>query len=221
LSEPRLKLVLAISLDGRLAPAAGGPAQLGGPGDRQVLEQALAWADAVLIGAQTLRLHGSSCLIHRPELLERRRAAGRAPQPVAIAVSRSAAFAADLPFFAQPLERWLLTPDPAAADPGEPPAGFARVLTLDPWPLALARLAGNGLHRIVVLGGAQLAASLLEAGCIHELQLTLCPLLLGGPHCWLPVGADRPWPGQGWQLCEQQPLQGEELLLRYRRVPSL
>ena len=43
--------MLAVSLDGRLAPPSGGAAQLGGSGDRQVLEQALAWSDAVLIGA--------------------------------------------------------------------------------------------------------------------------------------------------------------------------
>ena len=32
---PQLRLVLAVSLDGRLAPAEGGPAQLGGPRDDQ------------------------------------------------------------------------------------------------------------------------------------------------------------------------------------------
>ena len=52
-----LKLVLAVSLDGRLAPPGGGAAQLGGAGDRRVLEQALTWADACLLGAGTLRAH--------------------------------------------------------------------------------------------------------------------------------------------------------------------
>ena len=51
---PQLRLVLAVSLDGRLAPAEGGAAQLGGSGDRRVLEEALAWADGCLIGAETL-----------------------------------------------------------------------------------------------------------------------------------------------------------------------
>ena len=100
--------MLAVSLDGRLAPPAGGAAQLGGAGDRRVLEEALAWADAVLIGARTLRLHGSTCLIHRPELLEQRRRAGRSPQPMAIVVSRSGQLDPALPFFRQPLRRGLL-----------------------------------------------------------------------------------------------------------------
>ncbi|MCH1545666.1 MAG: dihydrofolate reductase family protein, partial [Synechococcus sp. MOX_bin32] len=44
-------------MDGRLAPPEGGAAQLGGEGDRRALEQALAWGDACLIGARTLRAH--------------------------------------------------------------------------------------------------------------------------------------------------------------------
>ena len=33
------------------------------------LEEALAWADGTLIGAETVRRHGSTCLIHGPDLL--------------------------------------------------------------------------------------------------------------------------------------------------------
>ena len=69
-NRPTVRLVLAISLDGRLAPPEGGAAQLGGKGDRAVLEQALAWADACLVGAGTLRARHCTCLIRVPELLE-------------------------------------------------------------------------------------------------------------------------------------------------------
>ena len=102
--QPWLRLVLAVSLDGRLAPAGGGAAQLGGRGDRRALEEALAWADATLVGAETLRRHRSHCLIHHGDLLSRRQAERRPPQPIAIVVSRCAALPADLPFFHQPLQ---------------------------------------------------------------------------------------------------------------------
>ena len=105
-----LRLVLAVSLDGRLAPPEGGAAQLGGPGDRRVLEEALAWADGCLIGAETLRRHGCTCLIHAQDLRAQRSAAGRSDQPVAVVVSRTAAIPLELPFWRQPLERWLLAP---------------------------------------------------------------------------------------------------------------
>ena len=100
--------MLASSLDGRLAPAGGGAAQLGGAGDRAVLEASLAWADGCLIGARTLRVHGTTCLIREPGLLARRATQGRSPQPLAVVVSRSGHLAPTLPFFSQPLRRWLL-----------------------------------------------------------------------------------------------------------------
>lgn len=215
-ARPELRLVLAVSLDGRLAPAEGGAAQLGGPGDRQVLEEALAWADAALVGAETLRRHGSTCLIQRPELAEARRRQGRSAQPIAIAVSRSGRLSADLPFFRQPLARWLLQalPGPMVA----PPEGFERHLTLESWRLALGALGGLGQRRLVVLGGAQLAASLAAEDLLDELQLTVCPRLLGGAHGWLPAGARvAPEARAGWRLVEHRALPGDELLLRWRR----
>jgi 5-amino-6-(5-phosphoribosylamino)uracil reductase len=215
--SPRLRLVLAVSLDGRLAPAGGGAAQLGGRGDRRALEEALAWADAVLVGAETLRLHGSTCLIHQPDLLEGRSAAGRQPQPVAVAVSRSGRFPPHLPFFRQPLERWLLAPPASPAATGSLPAGFRRRLSLESWGVALAGLAAAGLEHLVVLGGAVLAADLLAADRVQELQLTLCPRLLGGQHTWLP--GEGPLPAEGaWRLLESRSLGGDELLLRYGRA---
>ncbi|MDA0717781.1 MAG: dihydrofolate reductase family protein [Cyanobacteria bacterium] len=206
-----LRLVLAVSLDGRLAPPQGGAAQLGGVGDRQVLEEALAWADGCLIGAETLRRHGSTCLIRAPHLLAQRAASGRGHQPVAVVVSRSNDISQDLHFWQQPLQRWLLTPkrSPLAQ-------AFDRRLDLDSWSVALAGLADQGLERLVVLGGAALAASLLAEGWIDELQLTICPQLLGGPHAWVPLEA-AVHSGE-WCLQEHRQLAGEELLLRYRRI---
>jgi 5-amino-6-(5-phosphoribosylamino)uracil reductase len=223
---PQLRLVLAVSLDGRLAPAEGGAAQLGGSGDRRVLEESLAWADGCLIGAETLRLHGSTCLIHAPDLLEQRHGAARPPQPASLVVSRSGQFPAQLPFFQQPIDRWLLAPASPASVPDQPSdqapdqrhlhvPGFQRHLPLEPWPRLLSGLAAEGLERLLVLGGAQLAASLLREGLIDELQLTLCPQVLGGPHGWVPL--QETCPGSHWRLQETRQLGGDELMLRYAR----
>ena len=209
---PQLRLVLAVSLDGRLAPAEGGAAQLGGSGDRRVLEEALAWADGCLIGAETLRLHGSTCLIRAPDLLEQRHWAGCPPQPAALVVSRSGQIPAQLPFFQQPIDRWLLAPASAAPVPGQAP-GFQRYLPLEPWPRLLSGLAAEGLERLLVLGGAQLAACLLREALIDELQLTLCPQVLGGPHSWVPL--QEACAGSHWRLQETRQLGGDELMLRY------
>ena len=258
---PQVRLVLAVSLDGRLAPPDGGAAQLGAAGDRRVLEEALAWADGCLIGAQTLRLHGSTCLIRQADLLEHRRLEGRSPQPWALAVSRSGRFDPELPFFRQPLRRGLVAP----ANPGSsPPEGFDRLWALPPdgsqaepapdlvlalggeghdsgppqggkwqgspaaisqdprvasgWSALLAEWAAEGMERLLLLGGAQLAASLLALDLVDGLQLTLVPRLLGGAHSWLPV-APLPAPGR-WELEESRPLGQGELLVRYSRSGS-
>ena len=236
LSRPQVTLVLALSLDGRLAPPDGGAAQLGSTGDRRALEEALAWADGCLIGAETLRLHGSTCLIRQADLLERRRLQGRPPQPWALVVSRSGCLDPQLPFFHQPLRRALVAP---AGVSSSPPTGFERLWTLPPdaeplpgsaaganpsqpgsrgWPALLAALAAEGMDRLVLLGGARLAASLLALDLVDGLQLTLVPRLLGGAHHWLPLGP-LPAPGR-WQLEENRPLGQGELLLRYSRLGS-
>ena len=218
-----LRLVLAVSLDGRLAPPTGGAAQLGGPADRRVLEEALAWADACVLGAGTLRAHHSSCLIHQPDLLAQRLARGAAAQPPVLLVSRSAQPAgldSAWPFWSQPFQRWLLAPEAASA--AGPAPGFQRQLLLDNWPALLGRLANEGLGRLLLLGGARLAGALLAEDLVQELQLTLCPLVLGGAHTWLPL--DLPLQPSHWNLVEQRLLGAGagpgpgELLLRYQRT---
>ena len=208
--------MLAISLDGRLAPPQGGAAQLGGDGDRRALEQALAWADACLIGAGTLRAHQCTCLIRNPQLLEQRLQEGRPQQPAAVVVSRSLGFSRTWQFFDQPLQRWLLAPAPMHQ-------GFDRWFPLAPtWPERLQALGAAGIQRLVLLGGAQLAAALLQADCVDALQLTVVPQLLGGPFSWLPL-TDSPLPASlvqpgAWQSDGVEDLGHGEWLLRYERI---
>ena len=220
-SDVCVRLVLAVSLDGRIAPPEGGAAQLGGPGDRQVLEQALAWADATLIGAGTLRAHQCTCLIREQALLDQRRRQGRSLQPEAVVVSRSGGFQPDWRFFSQPLKRWLLSPHPVAR------AGFDGWIEQgETWSASLQTMVRRNLKRIVLLGGARLAASLLAADQVDVLQLTLTPRLLGGGHGWMPLtaGGDR-LPTElasadAWSLEEATPLVGDEVLVTYRRRRS-
>ena len=208
--------MLAISLDGRLAPPQGGAAQLGGAGDRRALEQALAWADACLIGAGTLRAHQCTCLIRNPQLLEQRLQEGRPQQPAAVVVSRSLGFSRTWQFFDQPLQRWLLAPAPMHQ-------GFDRWFPLAPtWPERLQALGAAGIQRLVLLGGAQLTADLLAADCVDALQLTVVPQLLGGPFSWLPF-TDSPLPASlvqpgAWQADGVEDLGHGEWLLRYQRI---
>ena len=111
------------------------------------------------------------------------------------------------------MQLWWLSSAPLLP---APPEGFARQLPLDSWQGLLAQLKTEGVDRLLLLGGAQLAGALLQEDLVDELQLTLCPLLLGGEHSWLPAAA-RPQADR-WLLQEQRPLGDGEVLLRYQRT---
>ena len=76
------------------------------------------------------------------------------------------------------------------------------------WQLAKREMRGS-LGRFRVFLGALLLG-------VAAIGTTLCPRLLGGPHAWLPLEA-AVQAGE-WCLQEHRCLEGEELLLRYRRV---
>ena len=48
------------------------------------------------------------------------------------------------------------------------------------WMDAFQQLASLGIQRLAILGGGKLVASVLAAGLVDELWLTVCPLILGG-----------------------------------------
>jgi len=212
-TDPQLRLVLAVSLDGRLAPPQGGAASLGGQADRRVLEECLAWADACLVGAGTLRAHGSTCLIHGEDLLRQRQRQQRSCQPHLLVVSRQARLDSALPVFQQPLEHWWLAPGQAQVD--QVPPWFRGAVPLPHWQALPRTMARKGWRRLVVLGGARLATTLVVHDLLHELHLTLCPQLLGGGRLWLEDG--RLIPPNLWYSVENRSLGGGEQLCRWRR----
>ncbi|MEB3274045.1 MAG: RibD family protein [Prochlorothrix sp.] len=216
MERPHTTLILALSLDGKIADRHQSPARFGSAVDQQHLERSIAAADAVLLGAGTLRAYHSSLPVRDPKLLAQRSAQHRPPQPVQILCSASGDLDPRWRFFQQPLPRWLLTTatgadrwavQPNASYSSDP--AFDRcfpLLTGAPstwhWPTLLAHLgqaldqalpetspqalprpltaASPAARSLAVLGGATLATALIEQGCIDELKLTLCPLLLGG-----------------------------------------
>ena len=108
MKNPWVRLVLASSIDGRIAYPEGGKTQLGQSGDRLVLEEALSLSDAILMGGQTLRDHQSICIIKNKRLLKKRILDGKAEQPISLIASNQSDFPINWLFFKQPVQRWLL-----------------------------------------------------------------------------------------------------------------
>ena len=211
-------VILAMSADGKITDTALTAARFGSANDKSHLEQQVANSDAVLFGNGTLRAYGTTLRVILPDLLAQRKLQGKPPQPVQIVCSRSRKFDPNWRFFQQPVPRWLLTgqeeetavPYPYSLSSGRDTAlpspslpcpsptqdsQFDRTLTTNTidgeidWIDAFQQLETLGIKRLAILGGGKLVASVLAAGLIDELWLTVCPLILGG--------ADAPTPVEG------------------------
>ena len=182
--RPFVTVVLAVSLDGKIADRHHSPARFGSAADKHHLETQIAKADAVLFGAGTLRAYGTTLRISNPELLQQRQAQNKPPQPVHIVCSASGNIDPQLAFFRQPIPRWLLTTEIGAQQWAEQDS-FERLIVAEKlgavdWSAAFQTLATLGCDRIAALGGGELIASLLTVDCIDEFWVTICPLILGG-----------------------------------------
>jgi 5-amino-6-(5-phosphoribosylamino)uracil reductase len=210
-------LVLAMTVDGKIANAERAPAKFSSAADFRHLEEQVALADAVLIGAGTLRAHGTTMRVLDPLLIQSRIDRGQSPQPIQIACSTHGNLDRSLAFFRQPVPRWLVTVE----EPLER-SGFDRVFVIPDgsmgidWLQLWMALPKLGIDRLCILGGAQLATALWELDLIDEFQLTICPLIWGG--------ATSASPCMGLGFVDPQQLQlvahrivGDEVFLQYRR----
>ncbi len=216
-----VKLVLASSIDGRIAYPEGGKTQLGKLGDRLVLEESLAWSDGILMGGQTLRDHQSICIIKNKSLIQQRLCQGKNEQPISLVASNQIDFPNDWLFFRQPIQRWLLQVEDKTNEKILP-KGFHKKINLKlKWRDSLNNLSEKGLSKIVLLGGANLISAFLIEGLIDELQITITPHLIGGNYCWVSPKLNNLYKimdkENKWFLKESKHLGNNELLIRYFR----
>ncbi len=216
-----VKLVLASSIDGRIAYPKGGKTQLGNSGDRLALEESLAWSDAILMGGQTLRDHKSICIIKNKNLINKRISEGKIDQPISLIASNQIDFPINWLFFKQPVQRWLLQKQ-SKKNLNILPNGFHKKINLKlTWRDSLDDLNQKGLSKIVLLGGANLISTFLIEDVINELQITITPHLLGGNYSWVSSKLSNlntmMNESNSWILKEIKKLGNNELLIRYLR----
>ena len=223
--RPHTTLILAMTADGKIADYQGSAARFGSVNEKAHLEYQVSLADAVLFGAGTLRAYGTTMPVSQSALLTERQKRSQSPQPIQIVASASGNLNRQWRFFQQPVPRWLITL--AGNDtPWQNGSEFEGILVspaanhpqID-WTLIFPQLAKLGLAKLAILGGGELAASLLTADLIDELWLTLCPLILGGKCAPTPVGG-KGLPqslGKKLKLIEVKQIE-QELFLHYQLV---
>ncbi len=185
-------LVLAMTADGKISDVTKSAPSFGSPQDYAHMAAQIMRSDAVLVGSGTLN-DGGSTVETKPELIQARLAQGKSAQPPQIICSRSGNIDPTLPFFRQPIDRWLLTTKTGATNWLQRDS-FDQVLVCETadgqdldWQAVKVKLAELGVENICFLGGAELAASLFAANFIDELWLTICPFIYGGSTAPSPV----------------------------------
>ena len=168
----------AQSLDGSLAAERGRPLRLSGEQSMALTHALRASHDAILVGSGTL-------LSDDPRLIAKN-SPGPQPQPVVLDSSlRTPPTALVL---AHPRRAWIAACLPLdAARQAALEAAGARILALLPapqggvsLPALLQRLAQDGIHSLMVEGGARAVYSFLAEGLADQFIVTIAPIFVGG-----------------------------------------
>jgi riboflavin biosynthesis pyrimidine reductase len=212
--RPFLYLNMVETVDGR-ATIEGGTHELGSEIDTLMLTELRALADAVLIGSGTLRAEGYARLVGHPERVARREAAGRAPTPLAVLLSRGLDLPWEAGLFAAADQPVLVYTGSDAAPP-DVASPLELVRLPDPTPAAALRdLRARDVRALLCEGGPTLNRALLEAGLVDELFLTFSPLLTGNADAPRIVEGDD-LPAHVQLALEWVLRHDDELYLRYR-----
>ena len=189
--KPFVTLKLAMTLDGRIADAAGTSRWITGAAARKRVHDLRGRVDAILVGRR------SACL-DDPSLTARGR---RKHVPWRIVVDSRGSLAPDARVLR---DRWADRTIIATTDrcPARRVQAYGRngaqvwrmPATRDGVSLArvMARLGRMGLLHVLCEGGGELAAALLRRGLVQRCRLFIAPCLLGGSG--VPVIGGRGWP---------------------------
>ena len=169
------------SLDGRVATATGHSKFINCPAGIEHLHRLRALVDVVVVGVGT-------ALADDPQLTVRQVAG---PQPARAVIDPKGRLGVDAKLFADDgVRRLLITVDGATA--ATPPG--VEVITLPEEggniaPSAIvAALAGAGMRRMLIEGGADTVSRFIAARCLDRLHVNVAPVMLGagGPGIDLP-----------------------------------
>lgn len=183
-SRPWVYTNMIASADGGTA-VDGLSGALGGPADKLVFAALRSCADAILVGASTVREEGYRPPRRPDDVRRRREAEGRRPDPRLAVVTRSLDLEPDLPLFEDPSNRpMILTVSDAPRRRRAELEAVAEIVEVGHGDvdlrLALGALWSGGIRTVLSEGGPTLNGQLVAADLVDEWNLSLSPHLLGG-----------------------------------------
>jgi diaminohydroxyphosphoribosylaminopyrimidine deaminase/5-amino-6-(5-phosphoribosylamino)uracil reductase len=181
--RPHLILKLAVSSDDRIGAAGRKPVAISGEAARARVHLLRAQCDAVLVGIGTVLADDPLLTCRLPGM------AARSPVRVVLDRALRLPATARLVHSARETPLWVMTSEPAEA-PAAMKLGAAGVQVIGvpaavlpqpglDWPAVLRELAGRGITRLLVEGGARVASSLVAAGLVDEVWLLRGPDAIG------------------------------------------
>jgi len=191
-TRPHCVLNVAMSLDGKIASSARELPTFPSTEDRRRMDRIRAAADAILIGAGTLRAASSPLRVRSPSLLKRRQSAGKPEQPLNVLLSASLKVPERSRFFSAPdVSRLIVTTRLAPKRRRERLARRAEVLVWEGRRIGLSRLMRELFRRrirtLLLEGGGATNFEFFRQGLVDEIYLTLCPVIIGGAASPTPV----------------------------------
>jgi len=218
--RPYVLLSCAMSIDGCLD--APGPQRLvlSGDADLDRVDAERAEADAIMVGAATIRRDNPRLLIRSAARRAARIARDLPEHPARVTLTASGDLDPGARFFAPAGAGAVVY----CAAPQAPKLQFrlnelAQVIAVPPsvaLMAVLADLSRRGVHRLLVEGGARLGREFLAAGLVDELALSVAPFFVGAtaaPRFAGPAAYPHD-PGRPMHLAEVRQLD-ELVLLRY------
>ena len=216
MKKPKIILVIASSLDGRIAFPQGGETHLGSEYDRKLLNKSLTKVDATLFGSGTLKAHQSTFLLKKKHFLKNRYELSL-NQPISIVAGNSMHFEKGWRYFNQPIKRWLISSDRKIKDSK---VNFDKIFFYqNSWLNTLNLLREEGIKKIALLGGANLIESFFKEDLIDEIKLTICPKIIGGKYTWIPFKENNEIFNfeNRWKIKMTKILKTSEIFIHYKK----
>ena len=220
IDRPYVLLSCSMSIDGYLGGPTADRLVLSNAADLDRVDEVRAGCDAILVGANTVRLDNPRLAVRSPERRADRQTRGEPASPVKVTVTSTGDLDPGAHFFCQGQSAKLVyCATPAAARTRHRLDGLATVVDAgDPVDLAgiLHDLTGRGVRRLMVEGGGRMHNQFLAGELADELQVVIAPLLVGDPRAprFVPDG-DFPWPADRRAPLAQVRQIGDVVLLRY------
>jgi riboflavin-specific deaminase-like protein len=180
--RPYVLISVAVSVDGFIDDTGPNRLLLSNAVDFDRVDEVRAGADAILVGATTMRRDNPRLLVDSARRRADRVARGLPEYPLKVTVTASGDLDSSSKFWHNGGQKLVFTTDGAAEKVRAQLGGLADVVatgTALDWNAVLDELGRRGVRRLMVEGGRTIHTQLLAADLADELHLAVAPILVG------------------------------------------